>query len=76
MAGYDGIPVNASLSPEKFAVNISDQELSQFKELLRLSRLAPKTYESLQTDGRFGVSHDWMCEAKNYWETTFDWYVY
>ncbi|KAL2356293.1 Alpha/Beta hydrolase protein [Cryomyces antarcticus] len=38
--------------------------LHEFKALLRLSRLGLKTYENLRNDGRFGVTHEWMVEAK------------
>jgi len=67
------VPQSARLRPEKFQVSVSEQELSDFKELLRLSRLAPQTYENLQSDGRFGVTHEWMSETKEYWETKYDW---
>jgi microsomal epoxide hydrolase len=73
MADYSKIPQNASLQLTSCAVTIPDEELEDFKDLLRLSRLGPKTYENLQLDGRFGVSYEWMSAAKSYWEREFDW---
>lgn len=73
MAGYDTLPSGASSKVEKFTVQVSDEDLSSFKELLRLSQLGPKTYENLQSDQRFGVTYEWMQQAKAYWEKEFDW---
>ncbi len=75
MAGYDTIPLAAQLQPAKFTLSIPEQELSDFKTLLRLSKLAPHTYENFQTDGSFGVSHEWMSQTKEYWQSQYDWYV-
>jgi microsomal epoxide hydrolase len=73
MSNYDRVPKDTSLKLTSFTVAISDEELNDFKELLRLSRLGPKTYENLQKDGRFGVTYEWMLNAKIHWETKFDW---
>ncbi|KAH0832487.1 hypothetical protein AYO21_05169 [Fonsecaea monophora] len=74
MAGYDTIPQNAELKVDKFTLSIPDQQLSEFKDLLRLSKLAPRTYENLHTDdGEFGVSYYWMKKAKDYWLNQYDW---
>ncbi|KAK5418788.1 hypothetical protein LTR06_002538 [Exophiala xenobiotica] len=74
MAGYDTIPQGANIKVDKFTLSISDEELSDFKTLLRLSKLAPQTYENLHTDdGTFGVSHEWMSKAKEYWLNEYDW---
>jgi microsomal epoxide hydrolase len=75
MASYETIPAAAALRPQKYHLEIPDQDVSDFKELLRLSRLAPKTYENLQSDGKYGVTHEWMSKAKEYWLTKYDWYV-
>ncbi|KAJ9615925.1 hypothetical protein H2200_002002 [Cladophialophora chaetospira] len=76
MAGYDTIPQGASLQVDKFTLSIPDQEIQDFKDLLRLSKLAPKTYENLHAnakEGKFGVSHEWMTKAKDYWLNEYDW---
>lgn len=67
------MPSAASLRPEKFQLSIPEQQLSDFKNLLRLSPLAPRTYENLQGDGRFGVTYEWMSKAKEYWENQYSW---
>ena len=75
-APYSTLPHDPSgITVSDFKVHYPDDELKQFKELLKLSRLAPKTWESLQDDRRFGVTHEWIEKVKEEWEGDFDWYV-
>lgn len=71
-SNYTQIPAKALKKPEPFKIEIPHKEIEHLKQLLRLSRLPKPTYESLRDDGRFGVSHKWMSEAKRVWEE-FDW---
>ena len=73
MSQYDRLPQGASLDVTRFTLAIPDTQLADFNQLLRLSKLGPKTYENLQKDGRFGLTYDWMSTAKSHWETKFDW---
>ncbi|UPL04300.1 hypothetical protein LCI18_015234 [Fusarium solani-melongenae] len=73
MAEYDTIPAAAQLQIERFQLRISEEKVDEFERLLHLSKLAPKTYESLQPDGKFGITHDWISKAKEYWENNYDW---
>ena len=56
-----------------FEVNIGEDSLTEFQTLVKCSKIAPATYESLQEDRRYGVTHKWLVEAKARLET-FDWY--
>ncbi|RMZ67442.1 epoxide hydrolase [Pyrenophora seminiperda CCB06] len=60
-------------SAKPFTLNVSDQDLSEWRQLLQLSKLAPETYETQQEDRRFGVTRKWLSEAKDYWLTKYDW---
>jgi microsomal epoxide hydrolase len=60
-------------APTPFKLSIPDSQLDEFKTLLKVSKIPAPTYESLQSDGRFGVSHEWMTAAKARWESGFDW---
>jgi microsomal epoxide hydrolase len=60
-------------SAKPFTLNISDKDLSEWKQLLQLSRLAPETWEGNQQDRRFGVTHQWLSETKDYWLNKYDW---
>ncbi|KAJ3542143.1 hypothetical protein NM208_g4252 [Fusarium decemcellulare] len=73
MADYDTIPAGVQLQLERFQLRILEEKVDEFRQLLRLSKLAPKTYESLQPDGKFGITHDWISKAKEYWENKYDW---
>lgn len=74
-ASYSTVPSVALKAPEIFHVAIPEQQLSEFKTLLKLSKIPAPTYESLQEDGRYGISHKWLTETKKYWEEEFDWYA-
>lgn len=48
MSNYDTLPKAVCLELTSFTVAIPDNELRDFRELLRLSKLGPKTYENVQ----------------------------
>ncbi|KAF1851359.1 epoxide hydrolase-like protein [Cucurbitaria berberidis CBS 394.84] len=60
-------------SAQPFALHVSDQALSEWRQLLQLSKLGPDTYEGRQEDRRFGITHKWLSEAKDYWLNQYDW---
>ncbi|KAG9188544.1 microsomal epoxide hydrolase [Alternaria panax] len=60
-------------SAKPFTLNVSEQDVSEWRQLLQLSKLAPETWEGRQEDGRFGVSRKWLSDAKDYWLNKFDW---
>ena len=70
---YAQIPAKAQKKPEPFKIEIPEKDIEDFKQLLRLSKIPAPTYECLQEDRKFGVSHKWMTEAKRFWENEFDW---
>jgi microsomal epoxide hydrolase len=70
---YAKLPSKATASPKPFTVNVPEEDIANFKTLLKLSPLAQDTYENAQDDRRFGVPMSWMKMAKAEWEK-FDWY--
>jgi microsomal epoxide hydrolase len=60
-------------SAKPFTLNVSDQDLSEWRQLLQLSKLAPETWEGQQQDRRFGVTRQWLSEAKDHWLNKYDW---
>lgn len=72
MASYANLPANRKSTPAGFTVSVPDQQLSDFRKLLELSKIGPKTYENELTDGQFGISRDWLVQAKAEWER-WDW---
>jgi microsomal epoxide hydrolase len=71
---YDKIPNGATLELEKFELKVPQHEVDYFYQSLKVSQLAPKTYESTRTDpNQFGANHDFMFKAKKHWESSYDW---
>lgn len=60
-------------SAKPFTLNISDQDLSEWRQLLQLSKLAPKIYENHQSKQNFGVTYNWLSNAKDHWLDKYDW---
>ncbi|SMR44107.1 unnamed protein product [Zymoseptoria tritici ST99CH_3D1] len=67
----------ATLKPRPFKAQVSDEDLSDFKQLLRLSKIGPNTYENQSADVKdfthFGISRQWLSDAKQGWESSYDW---
>lgn len=71
---YDKIPLSATLKPTEFEACAPQQDLDDFKQLLKLSKLGPRTYENTKKGDPFwGVTYDWLSKAKKEWEDDFDW---
>jgi microsomal epoxide hydrolase len=60
-------------SAKPFTLNVSDQDLSEWRQLLQLSKLGPTTYENIQSKENYGVTKEWLSNAKDYWLNTYDW---
>ena len=75
MAAYNTLPPSAKVKPTPFTVSISEDRLQQFQQLLKLSPNGIDTYENQQEDLRFGLTRQWMNDAKAQWENDFDWSV-
>lgn len=75
--GFDKLPSAASVKPEPFQLHVPDSDLADFKTLLKLSPVAPATYEnstSTREAGKdYGVTRDWLIAAKETWLSNFDW---
>lgn len=60
-------------SAKPFTLNVSDEALLEWRQLLQLSKLGPDTYENQQTKHNYGVTKKWLSHAKDYWLNTYDW---
>jgi microsomal epoxide hydrolase len=58
--------------PKRFKVAVPQDQLDDMINLLKLSKLAPKTYENSMKSQQYGVTRDWMVQAKKAWEN-FNW---
>lgn len=65
------------LAARPFQVSVSDDALSEFKQLLHLSKLGPATVEnSTKANPAYGVSRDWAEKTKEHWLSKYDWCVF
>ena len=69
------IPPKATLRPTSFKVSIPDTMLEEMKQLIKASKIASETYESSFSDRKYGVTREWITNAKEQWENHFDWYA-
>jgi microsomal epoxide hydrolase len=60
-------------SAKPFTLSIPDEELADSLQLLRLSKLGPTTWENTQTEQGFGITRQWLSDARDYWLSYFDW---
>ncbi|EGU82709.1 hypothetical protein FOXB_06764 [Fusarium oxysporum f. sp. conglutinans Fo5176] len=70
--GFAKIPSGAQVQPTPFRVSITDDKVDELKQLVKLGRVGPPTYESTQKEHNYGVSHQWLTDAKAAW-IDFDW---
>lgn len=74
---FDTLPSKASLKPKPFTAHVSDEALNDFKQLVKLSKIGPKTFENQVTDvkdyNNWGISRQWLADAKQRWENGYDW---
>lgn len=73
MANFNTIPTTVIHKPEPFTLHVPDTDLTEFHNLLNLSKIGPSTWWNQQTDGQFGVSREWLSHAKEAWLNKFDW---
>jgi microsomal epoxide hydrolase len=71
-ASFATFPSGARSSPKPFKVSIPEEQLKEFHQLLRLSKIGPKTFEGEQADRRYGITRSWLTNAKAEWEK-WDW---
>lgn len=76
-SSFSTLPASASTSVKPFTVAIPDEDLQNMRSLLKLTPVAAACYENSLPEGdrRFGLSREWLLEAKTEWENSFDWYT-
>lgn len=68
---FGTIPHGTHKTPQPFTLSIPSQDRNEFQTLLRLSKIGPETfYNQNTTDGQFGISRDWLIQAKDSWLRT------
>ncbi|KAL4867462.1 hypothetical protein BDV12DRAFT_186641 [Aspergillus spectabilis] len=70
---FNSIPRGIPGKPEPLTLRVPDKDLAEFLDLLRLSKIGPATWWNQHNDGRYGLSREWLSEAKETWLSTFNW---
>ncbi|KAF4997501.1 hypothetical protein FGRMN_3865 [Fusarium graminum] len=70
--GYGRVPAGAQIRPKPFQVSIAEDRVAELKQLVKLGKIAPPTYESTQKEHNYGIDHQWLTDAKAAW-IDFDW---
>ena len=70
--GYAQIPAGAQVQPKPHHVSIEDEKVEELKLLVKLGKIAPPTYESTQKEHNYGITHQWLTDAKAAW-MNFNW---
>ncbi|KAJ4301714.1 hypothetical protein N0V90_003807 [Kalmusia sp. IMI 367209] len=77
MANYSTLPPNAKGKIEPFKIHVEEQKLQDFKTLVKSSPIVKDTYENqkerISEGHNWGITRQWLIDAKKYWETQFDW---
>ena len=73
MADFSKIPSSATLDIKPFKAHVSDQKLQDFKDLLRLSPIGIPVFENTSCDRRYGMTREWLSNAKEHWLNSYDW---
>ncbi|KAL9092255.1 MAG: hypothetical protein Q9165_004429 [Trypethelium subeluteriae] len=67
-------PGTTATEPSPFNASIPDAKLVRLHKLIEASEVGPITYEGLQQDRRYGITREWLSNAKEQWQH-FNWYL-
>lgn len=76
MAAKFNVPPKSLANLRPFELHIPENEVVEFKNLLKLSKIGPATWWNQQNNSQFGVSREWLIKAKETWLTSFDWRIH
>ncbi|KAH6716400.1 Alpha/Beta hydrolase protein [Leptodontidium sp. MPI-SDFR-AT-0119] len=63
-----------ALESRPFEVHVAEEAITEFKQLLQLSKLGPATFENTTSAGPgVGLSRDWTENTREYWLSKYDW---
>ncbi|KAJ5692502.1 hypothetical protein N7462_001925 [Penicillium macrosclerotiorum] len=70
---FSTLPSTARVTPTPFTISIPKQQLAEMETLIKLSKVAPPTYENSQIDARYGVTSAWLVTMKEQWLRSYHW---
>ncbi|GES57515.1 epoxide hydrolase [Aspergillus terreus] len=73
MSNFSKLPSAATINPTPFKVSIPQEQLDELQTLLKLSKIAPPTYENTRPTRQYGITSDWLTTIRKQWQNDFDW---
>ena len=73
MADYSKLPHQTTLDVKEFRAHVDEEKLRHFKALLELSPIASPVFENTSAGRRYGMTREWLADAKNFWLNEFNW---
>ncbi|KAJ5768455.1 hypothetical protein N7533_001038 [Penicillium manginii] len=70
---FNTLPATARVSPSPFKVAVDKSRLTELETLIRLSKLAPPTFENSQVDSPYGVTTHWLVAMRDQWLRSYKW---
>ena len=70
---FSALPLRARVTPEDFVVAFPQIELDDLRSLVAASRVGPETFEGMQQDRKYGITTQWLRDAKTSWLEDFNW---
>lgn len=70
---FSTLPSTVKAAPLPFQVSIPQERLSDLESLLKLSKIAPNTYENSRTNSQYGVTKDWLMAMRERWLDSYKW---
>ena len=70
---FEELPKGAARDFSPFKISIPEEKVEEMRTLIKLSTIAPETFESLHTDNNYGLTRGWLLKAKDEWLTKFAW---
>ncbi|KAH7013971.1 epoxide hydrolase [Ilyonectria destructans] len=64
---YGAIPSGVVKAPEEFTFGVPNRQTKEFKTLLSLSKIGSESWYNTREDNEFGISREWLIEAKAAW---------
>ncbi|CAJ2510783.1 Uu.00g064080.m01.CDS01 [Anthostomella pinea] len=72
MAPFARLPAGVQTEPTPFRVSTAKDKIHELHEILKVSKVGKATYENEQQERDYGVTREWLANAKTQWEV-FDW---
>lgn len=71
---FSTLPATARTSPTPFKVAIPKSQLTELETLIKLSKLAPPTFENSEVDSPYGITTHWLVAMRDQWLRSYKWY--